>query len=130
MQRNVKNATLFTLGAALTIILTACASSSARPSWIHDPNRDQAVGHCGPHALGKYKQKECAITRARIEIARRKGVTLSNYSVMTESAGSAGNSAQMDQKTIQEVNTKVKARVVETYYDSTVQEIWVLVEEE
>ncbi len=130
MQRNVKNATFFTLATVLTLFMTACASNSSRPSWIQDPNRDQAVGHCGPHALGKYKQKECAITRARIEIARRKGVTLSNYSVLTETAGSSGNSSQMDQKTIQEVNTKVKARVVETYYDSAVQEIWVLVEEE
>lgn len=110
-------------------MLGACSSAPKQPGWVYNPDRDQAVGHCGPHALGKHKQKECAETRARIELARRQGVTLKNYSVMTETAGSRGNSSQMDQQTVQEVNTKVKARVVDTYYDQHRDEIWVLVEE-
>lgn len=129
MQRNVNYSTFFATILSLTTLLNACSSAPAKPGWLYDPDRDQAVGYCGPHALGKYKQRECAETRARIELARRQGVTLKNYSVMTESAGSRGNSSQLDQQTIQEVNTKVKARVVDTYYDVSRDEYWVLVEE-
>lgn len=129
MQRNVKYASFLASILALTTLVGGCSSAPAKPDWLYDPDRDQAVGHCGPHALGKHKQKECAETRARIELARRQGVTLKNISVMTESAGSRGNSSQMDQQTLQEVNTKVKARVVDTYYDQSRDEIWVLVEE-
>ncbi len=82
------------------------------------------------NSIWKQKQQECAETRARIELAKRQGVTLKSISVMEETAGTQGNSSQLDQKTIQDVNAKVKARVVEKFYDGYRDELWVLVEED
>lgn len=130
MQRIVKCTTLSAIILLSTTLLAACSGAPSKPSWVDDPDSDQAVGHCGPHALGRQKQQECAETRARIELAKRQGVILKSVSVMQETAGTQGSSAQLDQKTIQEVNAKVKAQVVEKFYDPYRDELYVLIEED
>ena len=130
MQRIVKRTTLSAIILLSTTLLVACSGAPSKPGWVDDPDSDQAVGHCGPHALGKQKQQECAETRARIELAKRQGVTLKSISVMQETAGTQGSSSQLDQKTIQEVNAKVKAKVVEKFYDPYRDELYVLIEED
>jgi hypothetical protein len=112
-------------------VLSGCATNHAvqAPAWIDNPSRQQAVGSCGAHALGKYKQKECAMTRARLELAARKGVEIKSMSLMTENATNMASSSTLNQQTIQEVNSKVKARLVESYHDKLQDVIWVLIEE-
>ena len=112
-------------------VLVGCATqnTSQVPSWIENPNRDQAVGNCGAHALGKHKQKECAMTRARLELAARQGVEIKSMSLMTENASNMGSSSTLNQQTIQEVSSKVRARLVESFHDKAQDVIWVLMEE-
>lgn len=111
--------------------LSGCASqtTSQVPNWLDNPSRNQAVGSCGSHALGKYKQKECAMTRARLELAARQGVEIKSMSLMTENATNMASSSTLNQQTIQEVNSKVKARLIDSYHDKSQDVIWVLVEE-
>lgn len=113
-------------------VFAGCATQnvSQLPSWIENPSRSQAVGNCGAHALGKYKQKECAMTRARLELAARQGVEIKSMSLMTENASNMSSSSTLNQQTIQEVNSKVKARLVESYHDKGQDVIWVLMEED
>ena len=118
--------------AAVFAVFAGCAMSptSSLPSWIDDPSRDQAVGSCGAHALGKYKQKECAMTRARLELAARQGVEIKSLSVMSEQASNMHSSSTLNQQTVQEVNSKIKARLVDSYHDKAQDILWVLMEEE
>lgn len=112
-------------------IFSGCASTTNNlvPQWINEPSRNQAVGSCGAHALGKYKQKECAMTRARLELAARKGVEIQSMSLMTENANNINSSTTLSQQTVQEVNSKIKVRLVESYHDKAQDILWVLVEE-
>ncbi len=116
---------------ASILILSACVNSSIKgmPNWIDQPQKNQAVGTCGSHALGRHMQKECAMTRARLELAARQGVTIQSMSVMTEYANNFSSNTQLDQQTIQEINSKVKARLVESYRDREQDILWVLMEE-
>jgi hypothetical protein len=116
---------------ASILILSACVNTPVKgmPSWIDHPDKNQAVGTCGSHALGRHMQKECAMTRARLELAARQGVTIQSMSVMTEHANNLSSNSELSQQTIQEVNSKVKARLVESYRDREQDILWVLVEE-
>lgn len=127
----MKNLNKFGFSAVLLAVLLGCtiAPTSAVPSWIDEPARDQAVGSCGAHALGKYKQKECAMTRARLELAARKGVEIKSLSIMSEQASNMHSSSTLNQQTVQEVNSKIKARLVDSYHDKAQDILWVLMEE-
>ncbi len=116
---------------ASILILSACVNTQVKgmPAWIDHPEKNQAVGTCGSHALGRHMQKECAMTRARLELAARQGVTIQSMSVMTDSANNFSSNSQLSQQTIQEVNSKVKARLVDSYRDREQDILWVLVEE-
>lgn len=126
--KKIVNTQTFLLAFAL---LSGCATQNTLdvPSWLENPNGNQVVGQCGPHALGKYKQKECAITRARLELAARKGVAIKSMSLMTEKATNMASSSSLNQQTIQEINSKVKARLVDSFHDKNQDVIWVLIEE-
>jgi len=87
------------------------------------------VGTCGSHALGKQKQKECAMSRARLELAARQGIEIQSMSVMTEQANNLHSSSQLNQQTVQEINGKIKTRLVDSYLDRGQDILWVLVEE-
>lgn len=126
------NIKLKTIGyVALLFSVSGCSgfAGNSQPNWIDSPSRDQAVGSCGTHALGKHKQKECAMTRARLELAARKGIEIKSLSLMTESATSIRSSSTLNQQTIQEVNTKIKSRLVDSFHDKEQDVYWVLVEE-
>lgn len=100
------------------------------PNWLSKPAHNQAVGSCGPHALGKQKQKECAMTRARVELASRKGIDIRSTSLMTEQANAQRSQSQLLQHTEQTINEQIKARLVETYHDKAQDILWVLMQEE
>ncbi len=113
------------------LALMACSSRpiSLHPDWIDNPGKHQAVGTCGSHALGKQKQKECAMSRARLELAARQGIEIQSMSVMTEQANNLHSSSQLNQQTVQEINGKIKTRLVDSYLDRGQDILWVLVEE-
>lgn len=127
----MKNLNKFGFSAVLLAVIAGCtmAPTSNQPNWIDEPGRDQAVGSCGAHALGKYKQKECAMTRARLELAARQGVEIKSLSIMSEQASSMRSSSTLNQQTVQEVNSKIKARLVDSYHDKAQDVLWVLMEE-
>jgi hypothetical protein len=127
----MKNIAIFGTFLLSLSVLSGCAAKNTAqvPNWLENPGRTQAVGSCGSHALGKYKQKECAMTRARLELAARQGVEIKSMSLMTEKATNMSSSSSLNQQTIQEINSKVKARLIESYHDKLQDVIWVLVEE-
>jgi len=131
MKKIIKKCLSVTSLLASVALLPACATSpsSDLPNWITSPERHQVVASCETHALGKYKQQECAVTRARLELAARKGIEIKSVSVMTESANSLRSSSTLNGKIVQEVNSKIKTRLVETYHDVQRDILWVLVEE-
>lgn len=131
MKKTIKKCLFVTSILASLFMLCACAtqSSLSRPQWITSAASHQAVGSCATHALGKYKQKECAITRARLELAARKGITISAQTVMTESATNLSSQSTLDGITTQTVNGVIKTRLVDSYHDKQQDIIWVLVEE-
>ena len=131
MKKTIKKRLFVTGILASLLMLCACASkpSSPRPHWIDSASKHQAVGSCATHALGKYKQKECAISRARLELAARKGITISAQTVMTESATNLTSQSTLDGITTQTVNGVIKTRLVDSYHDKQQDIIWVLVEE-
>jgi hypothetical protein len=116
---------------ALFAVILGCAytPTNNQPNWIDNPKRHQAVGSCGAHALGKYKQKECAMTRARLELAARQGVEIKSLSIMSEQANNMRSFSTLNQQTVQEVNSKIKARLVDSYHDKGQDILWVLMEE-
>ena len=131
MKKMLKMTVSVTWLSSALLILSACAVSprSERPSWIDTPTHHQAVGSCGTHALGRYKQQECAMSRARLELAARKGVEISAVSVMTESATNLSSQSTLNGKVEQQVNNTIKTRLVDSYHDKAQDIIWVLLEE-
>jgi hypothetical protein len=130
--KNLIKKCLFVTGIlACTSVLFACVTqpSSGRPQWINSAASHQAVGSCATHALGKYKQKECAVSRARLELAARKGITISAQTVLTERATNLSSQSTLDGVTTQTVNSVIKTRLVDSYHDQQLDIIWVLIEE-
>jgi hypothetical protein len=126
MQTRVK----FSIFPFFILALIACTNTptSSVPSWIDNPQKHQAVGTCGSHAMGKHMQRECAMTRARLELAARQGIEIKSISIMTEQANNRGSSSQLNQQTKQEINSKIKARLVASYHDKGQDILWVLIE--
>lgn len=131
MKKAIKEALIVICIIPLFSLVFGCASqpNSARPQWIESPARNQAVGSCGFHALGKDKQHDCAMGRARLELAARKGVQLKSILLMTESATNRSSDSRMDGQLIQQVDTQIKTRLVDSYHDKQRDIYWVLVEE-
>jgi len=131
MKKIIKKSVFVTCWFSFVALLPACAMSpkSDRPAWINSPAHHQVVASCESHALGKYKQQECAVTRARLELAARKGIEIKSVSVMTERANNLTSNSTLSGQIVQEVNSKIKTRLVETYHDVQRDILWVLVEE-
>lgn len=131
MKKHIKKTLYVTCLLFVVALLPACVMSpkSDRPAWIKSPAHHQVVASCESHALGRYKQQECAVTRARLELAARKGIEIKSVSVMTERANNLTSHSTLNGKVVQEVNSKIKTRLVETYHDVQRDILWVLVEE-
>lgn len=69
------------------------------------------------------------MSRARFELAARKGVTISAQTVMTENATNVSGHSTLDGVTTQTVNNVIKTRLVDSYHDKQQDIIWVLLEE-
>ena len=124
----------------LLIGLNGCASlnvdhgyagkDNTRPAWIDNPG-DGVSASAAFHVKGRAAQEALAITRAREELAKRKGVKVDSES-NTLQQYSAGRLSTMADKQIQEtvtgveIKSQVKAKWIEP--DTDVLWVWVVPE--
>jgi len=114
----------------LAFILAACAAKQPQsPNWLGDPG-DGVVASCGFNIKGRYYQEECARTRAREQLAARRGVTVSSESVLQERVHNSSSSVTMTKQTEEEVaSVMIKARELGTWYDAQRDLFYVWMEE-
>ncbi len=122
------------LGAAL---LAACATpppvpqaaqrTDSRPAWIENPGEGVSAS-AGLHVKGRVKQEELAISRAREELAKRKGVHVESTQDISETYASGRLTTIADKEVAETVSgADVKSRVTAKWVDPQNGAIWVLV---
>ena len=112
------------------VFLVACTVNPYQaPDWVSDPEGG-VVGSCGFNAKGKYAQEECARTRAREQLAARKGVLVHSESLLKERVHNDIANLSMDKKTYQEVsNIEVQATEKASWYNARTQVFYVWMED-
>lgn len=120
----------YLLASLITLFFVACGASGT-PSWTVMPPSDgkvYGVGSSPIHVKGLTFQRALAISRAIDEIARQKGVTVSNTLERVESVTSAGHASSAAQSySVQSVDgQKVNAKIKEVYRDPRSNKIFVL----
>lgn len=122
----------------LSSLLLGCAKKEVGgvPKWVVNfvPEKGKVcgVGTAGLHMQGPAYQRATAIARAVDEIARQKGVNVSTqleYFMRGSSEGGASSSISVYSVHTTEGQT-IRARIVETYYDTEKQMFYVLMCEE
>jgi len=113
-----------------SIFVSACATSPmATPSWLSDPG-DGVVASCGFNIKGRYYQEECARTRAREQLAARRGVTVNSESVLKERVHNDRSSVTLTKETQEEVAAvTIRARERGSWYDAQRDLFYVWMEE-
>jgi hypothetical protein len=118
--------------ASALMALAACATPAVeqpneggRPAWIDNPG-DGVSASAGVHVRGRVAQEELAVTRAREELAKRMGVTISSQS-LTEQRVTNERLASTSNKQIQETvsGAEVKAVVKAKWLEPGSQVLWV-----
>lgn len=114
----------------LGIFLSACASTApintnARPAWIDNPGEGVSAS-AGMHVRGKVAQEELAISRARVEYAKRFGVSIDAVGVYSKSvangqASTTGNQVAQERTSQSDVRAVVKAK----WRDEDADVLWV-----
>lgn len=114
----------------LSVLVSACASNppviqDTRPAWIDNPG-DGVSASAGTHARGKVAQEELAITRARVEYAKRFGVSIEAVGVYAKNMTN-GRSVTTGELVSQErtKQTDVKAMVKAKWHDVDADVFWV-----
>jgi hypothetical protein len=99
----------------------------SQPAWVNNPG-DGATGSAGVHVRGRVAQEALAISRAREELAKRLGVTISSQSV-TEQRVNNNRLSSTSQNQMQESvsSVEVKATVKAKWLDPDTQMMWVWV---
>ena len=110
--------------------LSACAtghshSFDSRPAWIDSPGNGVSAS-AGMHIRGRAAQEELAIERARVEYAKRFGVSIDSNQIITtniayDRASTVG--ASVAKETSRQVD--IKARVKAKWLDEETDELWV-----
>lgn len=115
------------------VLLPACATgpaassdqSRARPAWIDNPG-DGVSASAGLHARGEAAQEQLAIARAREEMAKRNGVSVSSEQLISQAASSMAVSLHTAKETRESMaDNAVRARVAEKWRDPTTGALWV-----
>ncbi len=122
------------LGIALLAACTAppavrhpVQSSDSRPAWIDNPGEGVSAS-AGVHVKGRVKQEELAISRAREELAKRKGVHVESTQSISESYSSGRLTTVADKEVAETVSgVEVKSRVTAKWVEPQSGAIWVLV---
>ena len=120
----------YLLASLITLFFVACGASGT-PNWTVMPPTDgkvYGVGSSPIHVKGRTFQRALAISRAIDEIARQKGVTVSNTLERVESVTSSGHASSAAQSySVQSVDgQKVNAKIKEVYRDPRSNKVFVL----
>ena len=117
-----------------TIFLSACAglspvndnaNANARPAWIDNPGNGVSAS-AGTNVYGKIKQEETAIARARIEFAKRFGVSIEAGQVLSTNVNNGRASTESQSGSIEKMNqSDVKAMVKAKWRDEEADVLWV-----
>ena len=114
----------------VVFLLAACATTPKapeKPEWIDEPGMG-AVGFSGPHVRGRHYQEDLAIGRARERLAARYGVEVSSVQTIRERVVNDRAFVSSEKEINQRINkATVKARVRETWRNTTSGEVWVWV---
>lgn len=117
-------------------LFAACGqpNPNQKPEWTLLPPDDghvYGVGICPIHVKGATFQRALAISRGIDEIARQKGVKVSNTLERVESIQKGASSLSARNYSIQSVEgTKVKAKIKSIYQDPYSKRLYVLMVEE
>ncbi len=114
--------------------LMPVSSNSSVPDWVYNPSSNDyigGVGVCGTHIKGKNAQRELAISRAIEEIARQKGVTVSNVlSTSSKSNSSSSLTSNMSSYSVHTVTGEViNAFIVDTWINQDSNELYIYMQE-
>ncbi len=119
----------YLIGVLLSICLTACASQAPvgnpRPVWIDNPGNGVSAS-AGMHVLGRAAQEELAISRARVEFAKRYGVAI-DAELITNTKVNNGESHTTSSSTATEATRQsdIKAMVKAKWRDDDADVLWV-----
>ena len=121
----------------LLLFLASCGSTpnpNQKPEWTLLPPDDgkvYGVGSSPIHVKGQSFQRALAISRAIDEIARQKGVKVSNTLERIERIQNSGASLNARNYSIQSVDgTTVKAKIKSVYQDPYSKRLYILMVEE
>jgi len=114
-------------------LLTGClshtqpkqVSAEAKPAWIDNPGEGVSAS-AGVHVRGRVAQEALAVTRAREEMAKRLGVTISSQSVTVQRVNNDRMSSTSDKQMQESVSgVEVKAEVKAKWLEPGSQVLWV-----
>lgn len=117
----------------LLLVLTGClahtqpepVSADDKPAWVDNPGEGVSAS-AGVHVRGRVAQEALAVTRAREELAKRLGVTISSQSATVQRV-SNDRMSSASSKEIQETvsGAEVKAVVKAKWLEPGSQVLWV-----
>ena len=117
----------------LLALLTGClahtgpeqVSAEAKPAWVDNPGEGVSAS-AGVHVRGRVAQEALAITRAREELAKRLGVTISSQSATVQRVTNDRMSSTSDKQIQESVSgAEVKAVVKAKWLEPGSQILWV-----
>lgn len=113
----------------LGILLSACASApsagNARPAWIDNPGEGVSAS-AGMNVKGRVAQEELAISRARVEFAKRFGVSIdAGQSTTTNVANGRSSTVSSSTATEEIKQVDVRAVVKAKWRDEEADVLWV-----
>ena len=115
-----------TLSACLALPKTAePIDPLARPAWVDNPG-DGVSASAGTHIRGRVAQETLAVSRAREELAKRMGVTISSETVTEQRVQNERMTTKSATQMQESVSGKeVKASVKAKWLDPNSQMLWV-----
>jgi hypothetical protein len=116
---------LFILSGCLAHIQLDQVSADSKPEWIENPGEGVSAS-AGVHVRGRVAQEALAVTRAREELAKRLGVSISSQSATVQLVNNnrmSSASSKQIQETVSE--TEVKAVLKAKWLEPGSQVLWV-----
>jgi hypothetical protein len=121
------------------LIFIGCGSHKVhnrftQPKWIVSPehhkqakNKLVGIGFSGVHMNGFRAQRKLAIASAIDEIARQKGVTVSNTLERMQAVSGKGKNSSSSMYSVQSVDgQKVIAKIIDSWQDPQTKDLYIL----
>lgn len=117
---------LLALGACGTALQRGGTSGQGRPDWIDNPG-DGASASANFHVNGRQAQEELAASRAREELAKRLGVTVSSDHLIRQTVNGDVSSSVSDKTITEELRGKEVRALVKAKWTDPSGVLWVWV---